>query len=328
MASDDLTHQLCRLGLAEPAALVYRHLLTGGPASPDELAARNGLGPGEVRERLSELVADGLVGTADDDRYAPLPPEQGLRILAARREAELNEATVAARNAYREYRRSRRAPVTEHIVEVVTGPAIMERIAQAERNVRYMIRRLDSPPHYTQDVANETELRHLANGIQYRVVYAQASLGRPGYFLGNIEPCMAAGEQARVLPEVPVKLTIVDDTMALVGLPIGEADVNNSLLIVRPSSLFSALTGLFELSWRAALPMRAGGAAAPRLEPVEQRLLTLLAAGLTDDAITRKLGVSRRTFFRYLERLQAQAGASSRFQLGMHAVRDGWLRDG
>ena len=39
----------------------------------------------------------------------------------------------------------------------------------------------------------------------------------------------------------------------------------------------------------------------------------------------RAADISRRTFFRYLERLQARAGVNSRFQLGVQAVRSGWL---
>ncbi len=325
MSSDRLAEQLPHLGLDPEAALVYQRLLTGEPATVDELADGTGISLDEVKERVAQLVEAGLAGSVGTDQIAPLPPEAGLKILTARREAELLQATVAAQQAYHEYLRSLQSPVENDVVEIVSGSAIRERIDQAERNVRHEIRRLDSPPHYTPQLANDLELEHLAAGIRYRVVYAQASVALDGYYDANIQPCLDAGEHARVLPEVPVKLSIIDDTMALIGLPIGEADVNHSLIIVRPSSLFSALVGLFDLCWRNALPMQAAGLPAPRLEPVEQRLLALLAAGLTDDAITRKLGVSRRTFFRYLERLQVQAGVGTRFQLGMHAVREGWL---
>lgn len=325
MATEDLIAHLPRLGLDDRAARIYGRLLTGGPAVLDALSGYGD--PEDVRAAIHTLIDAGLVGRSshEADTYVPLPPEAGLRILAARREAELTEATVTAQTAYNEFRRSMQLPVSDNVVEVVTGEAIIERITQAERNAQRGIRLLDSPPHYSRVLENDLELEHLARGIEYRAVYAQASVERPGYFEKNIQPCMHAGEQARVLAEVPVKLSIVDDTTALVGLQIGEADVNQSLLVVRPSSLFSALTGLFELCWQAGLPMQAEGGAGVRLEPVERRLLALLAAGLSDDAITRKLGVSRRTFFRYLERLQAMAGVGSRFQLGVHASREGWL---
>ena len=59
--------------------------------------------------------------------------------------------------------------------------------------------------------------------------------------------------------------------------------------------------------------------------PIERRLLALLATGAADDTIARTLGISRRTFFRYLERLMNRTGASTRFQLALHAARENWL---
>ena len=327
MHADDLPSHLNLLGLNDEAAQVYRVLLDGGAAGLDELADRSVLPTDEVHKALSELIDAGLVGrtSAADERYAPVAPDAGLKVLTARRESEMHAAMVATLNAYADFRRTRLSPATDHLVDVVTGPAMLERVEQAERNVHHEIRRLDSPPYYMPSTGNDTELDNLARGIRYRVVYSQSSLEQEGYLDGNVLPCMKAGEQARVMHDVPVKLSIVDDTMALVALPIGEAAANRALLIVQPSSLLSALVGLFELAWRAALPIMPSGEAGSRLEPIEQRLLALLSAGVADETIIRTLRISRRTFFRYLERLQARAGVNSRFQLGVQAVRSGWL---
>ena len=329
MDADDLDSHLNLLGLDDEGAQVYRALLGGGSAGVDELAGAQGMSEDAVFKAVAELIDAGLIGrtSAAGDRYAPVSPEAGLKVMTARRESELNAAMVATLNAYADFRRSRLSPSTDHLVDVVTGPAMLERVEQAERNIHHEVRRLDSPPYYMTGTSNETELEHLAEGIRYRVVYSQSSLEQEGYLDGNVLPCMKAGEQARVLHDVPVKLSIMDDTMAMVSLPIGEASVNRSLLIVRPSSLFSALVGLFELAWRAALPIMPSGEAGSRLEPIEQRLLALLSAGVADETIIRTLRISRRTFFRYLERLQARAGVNSRFQLGVQAVRNGWLAD-
>lgn len=329
MVADDLSDHLSLLGISAHASKVYRDLLEVGAADLSELSATYDMPDEAIQTILTELIDTGLVGRSgpSGDRFAPVSPEAGLKVLTARRESEVNAAMVATLNAYAEFRRSRLPPATDHLVDVVTGPAMLERVEQAERNVHHEVRRLDSPPYYMPSTGNDTEIDHLAQGIRYRVVYSQSSLAQDGYLDGNVLPCIKAGEQARVLHDVPVKLSIVDDTMALVSLPIGEADVNRALLIVRPSSLFSALVGLFELAWRAALPIMPTGEAGSRLEPIEQRLLALMAAGVADETIIRTLRISRRTFFRYLERLQARAGVNSRFQLGVQAARTGWLAD-
>ncbi|MEU3460816.1 helix-turn-helix domain-containing protein [Streptomyces sp. NPDC006733] len=104
-----------------------------------------------------------------------------------------------------------------------------------------------------------------------------------------------------------------------------EAEVNNSLLLVRPSSLLSALTGLFETSWRSAFPMHFSDRVPPALRTIHVRILELLGAGVTDDAIAELLGVSRRTLSRNLEQLNQRAGTVTRFQLALYAVRNGWI---
>jgi DNA-binding CsgD family transcriptional regulator len=328
----DLKAHFALLGVEPEAEGVYRELLTSGSASVGDLVAR-GIARETAELSLGALVRSGLIaahGSADGtehDRFVPVPPDAGLRVLGSRREGELNEAMVAVQNAYRDFRRQTLNQSIDHLVEVVTGPAILQRIKQAEDHAQREIRRLDSPPYYRTQSSNNTELDHLASGIGYRVVYSQASLARENYLEGNIVPCIKAGEQARVLPSVPVKLSVIDDTVALVSLSITDADVNRTLLVVRPSTLFSALVGLFEMCWQSGLSILPTGAVSSRIEPVEERMLGLLAAGMSDDDIVRTLRISRRTFFRYLEKLQARAGVSTRFQLGVYAVQQGWLRE-
>nr|BFE99388.1 hypothetical protein GCM10020241_10640 [Streptoalloteichus tenebrarius] len=234
---------------------------------------------------------------------------------------------MATLQAYEAFRRHWHTRSAEDLVEVVTGSAIPDRIHQLMRDTpREEVRRLDSPPHFYTVLRNEEEERHLREGISYRVVYSRSSLRRPRYLQENIIPCMRAGERARTLPRVPVKLTIVDRAVALVSFTIDDTERNDSLLVVRPCSLFRALEGLFELSWRSALPLDIrGGTHAHRLRARDRMLLTLLAAGADDDSIARELGISKRTFFRRLSELMSLAGATSRFQLALHACRNEWL---
>jgi DNA-binding CsgD family transcriptional regulator len=57
----------------------------------------------------------------------------------------------------------------------------------------------------------------------------------------------------------------------------------------------------------------------------ERALLRLLAAGLTDEAAARRLGISVRTARRQVAVLMDKLGASSRFQAGYRAAQRGWL---
>ena len=79
------------------------------------------------------------------------------------------------------------------------------------------------------------------------------------------------------------------------------------------------LTALFEELWRRAMPATLIVAQPP--EPV----LSLLLGGLTDDAIARQLGISRRTVQRRILRLIRLAGVDTRLQLIWRAGETGWL---
>jgi len=315
------------LGLNDDEIRVYQHLLRTGPSSITELDEAIPGRTVSIDTTLIGLVQAGLArrSGSDHSRFLPVPPDAGLEALTLRRESELKQARIEVLNAYDEFRRTVHNESTTHLIEVVTGSAIIERIHQIKGGAQREILAIDSPPYYIGG-PNQEEIDHLKRGVSYRVVYSPESVEVPGYLTENILPCVEAGEQARVLPDVPAKLTIIDGSIAFVSMSVRDTDVNRSLLIIRPSSLLTALIGMFELCWRNALPLHASvGAEDDRLEPIERRLLALLATGAADDTIARTLGISRRTFFRYLERLMNRTGASTRFQLALHAARENWL---
>jgi sugar-specific transcriptional regulator TrmB/DNA-binding CsgD family transcriptional regulator len=315
------------LGLNDDEIEVYQHLLRTGPSSITELDDAVPDREHPIDSVLSGLVQAGLArrSGSDHSRYLPVPPDAGLEALTLRRESELKQARIDVLNAYDEFRRTVHNESTTHLIEVVTGSAIVERIHQIKGGAQREILAIDSPPYYIGG-PNQEEIDHLKRGVAYRVVYSPESVEVPGYLTENILPCVEAGEQARVLPDVPAKLTIIDGSIAYVSMSVRDTEVNRSLLIIRPSSLLTALIGMFELCWRNALPLHASvGTEDDRLEPIERRLLALLATGAADDTIARTLGISRRTFFRYLERLMNRTGASTRFQLALHAARENWL---
>lgn len=320
-------NDLTLLGLSGGPATVYLRLLTDGPADVAALAVSTGQTPAEIRHGLDILREAGLVSFAGETEPAvPMRPGPALDLLIRRKEAELRQARVAAISAYEGFVRSAGGEPANNLIEVIPGNTVSERITQLERSAHEEILGFDSPPYYADADANQVELDNLGRGVRYRVVYATAALGRGDYLADNVIPGVLAGEEARTLPEVPVKLMIFDDDCAVVSQSLPQAGCDVSALLIRPCALLSALIGLFEMCWQAALPFDVRDRPASRyLQPNERRLLGLLAAGMGDDQAARALGVSRRTLFRYLEGMMARTGAANRFQLALHAVRNGWI---
>jgi hypothetical protein len=129
-----------------------------------------------------------------------------------------------------------------------------------------------------------------------------------------------AGEEIRVLPEIPTRLLIIGTSHAILPEPLGNTE--SPLVMVRQRAIVQALTLLFEQMWADAAPVDLGlrrGDAARRL------LLQQLASGAQDEQIARRLGLGLRTVRRRVAELMSELGAESRFQAGVEAARRGWL---
>jgi DNA-binding NarL/FixJ family response regulator len=219
-------------------------------------------------------------------------------------------------------------------IEIAEGSdAALQQWIQVQESAQQEVLIIDKPPYvYTGTEPNRHELRLLAKGIRYRVLYDTSSLESPGK-IEAARTCIAAGEEARVLADVPLKLLLADQRIALTYdlRPDGMQD----LVVIRQSSLLDSLVVLFDALWHRAVPLRFDGSTSkedgsedqPLPAADDQRLLELMAAGLKDEAVARHLDVGIRTVRRRVSALTDQLGARTRFQAGMLTERRGWLND-
>jgi DNA-binding CsgD family transcriptional regulator len=316
------------LGLSDSQARMYDVLLAAGPLSPVELAKAAAVTSTDVLADLEAMADIGLIGglRSLSSRVRPLPPESAIDLLVRRRELEIKEASTGMLRAFTHYRRTVDTDGSRGLLEVERGSSVIDRVRMLERSVRRRVRGLDCPPYHAGTGVNEIEMENLSRGIVVQQVYAGEAIEQRPYVQSNIRPAMAAGEEARVLSHVPVKLLIIDDVVAIVSLTAADTDVGHSALVLRRCSLLSALIGLWEMCWHSAVPLQLDGSPAEAiLTPVETRFLRLLSTGVSDEQVAKVLGISRRTFFRYLEQLMARTGTGTRFQLAAHASRQGWI---
>ncbi|HEX3782270.1 MAG TPA: LuxR C-terminal-related transcriptional regulator [Pseudonocardiaceae bacterium] len=218
---------------------------------------------------------------------------------------------------------------------------LFQRYQWIQRTARQRLRLLDSPPYYgnadaalvRQQLALQAE--RMAAGVEYRTIYTDSTLRHPRF--GPVSPIIDRGELARSLPNLPMKLAVSDESAAVLSLAPTNG-VDGPALVLHPSGLLTALVATFDLLWRLAMPV--DGAAQPDrptqvavAEPVQEdvleerdrSILMLMSAGATDEAIARKLHISRRTVVRRTSALLLRLGAGNRFQAGVQAARLGWL---
>ncbi|MFI6785407.1 LuxR C-terminal-related transcriptional regulator [Micromonospora sp. NPDC050276] len=312
------------LPLPPDAADVYRDLLRVAPvAQPEFLATASP----QAARALAGLLSSGAVHRDTAGVLHVRPPRTALENWAAQREMEAARARAAAETLSGLY--SAVHGTGAAFVEVVEGKhAARELFRQLQAGARTEVRGLERGPYLrdTTRVPEEVQYDGLRRGLRYRCVY-EGELLHDEAMLAAVRAAVAAGEQARVFPELPLKMMLTDSDRGLVILPRGSGEDTDALLVHR-SRLLDGLSELFEVFWRLGAPIHATtDAAQPDAEPTAatQRLLALLTAGLTDEAIARDLGVSNRTVHRRVSRLQELLGARSRFQLGVQASRRGWL---
>lgn len=324
IATPEFTREALR-GLTPQAESLYRKLLSTSDRGHLPVARD----PHAQEAALTELERMGLVRRDADGTPRPLPPRLALEIWAAQRELEAVRARESADLLAQLYSAhtgagGRYAEVLEDVDEAVRV------FAHMQDQARGLIRGLDRGSILAPDEIgpNPWQLTCMQRGVRYHVVYESDFL-QTNVGLRSLQAAVKAGEVARVFPGVPMKLTIADDDRALITVPRPESgDV--MALLVHSSMLLDALIDLFEAFWRLAVPISAsvgqsGGTVDSEPTPHTQRLLALLSAGSTDEAIARELDVSERTVHRRVRRLQELLGARTRFQLGVQAARRGWL---
>ncbi|MEV0644152.1 LuxR C-terminal-related transcriptional regulator [Phytomonospora sp. NPDC050363] len=319
------------LGMSDGDELVLRALLAGPGDTASGLAARLGWRSARVRGHLSSLEALGmLTHTADrPTRFTPAAPDAAVEILALRRREEIEHARLEAARLAEEFRtngpRAAGSPVT-----VVSGrEAVAQRFLQAQRAATGEVLVLGRPASASTPHRRDAELRReqLAKGVSYRAVYDRSSLDGHAA-LDEARSLAALGERCRVLDEVPLRLVIADRRLGLV--PSARPDVHE-IVVVEPSPLLAGLVALFESLWRRAAPLwqrdERTNPDGSGLSAGDRELLSLSAAGLTDQAIARRLGVSRRTVERRMRRIMDRLGAKTRFQAGLQAALLGVIID-
>jgi DNA-binding CsgD family transcriptional regulator len=161
----------------------------------------------------------------------------------------------------------------------------------------------------------------VAAGVEFRMLY-DAEHASDAWGAYSIEQSVQAGEHARIRKTVPVKMMHVDDTVALVTIDNTGA---GGALHVRSPALLTLLAEWFDALWDAPDSTVVSGPGRTELTPVRHKVLSLMAAGLTDEAIARSTGTAVRTVRRHVGAIMEILQVESRFAAGVAAVKRGWL---
>lgn len=319
--------------VAQELLAVYTKLLAADGCPLDEAASLLG-----GSDPVEALTSRGMAhvrpdGPVSQPRLVPAPPDlalQGVLTELGRRLMVEQEQLLTGHRRLSEATHRTSAGggggAADQLVQVVTDRAEISRLSYALINAaRYDWLTLDNYVVETP-VTEETGFAPLPvfdGQVRCRAIYETTCAEHP-VGVKTIEAAVRAGEQARLLPRVGMKMKLADEAVAL--LPLTPTGMSGALL-VRSPVIVGALREYFELLWERAVPFGAA-AAAPSPTPLtttQQSVLRLLAQGLSDEAIGRRVELSVNTVRRHITAIREALGVETRFAAGAAAVRRGWI---
>jgi DNA-binding CsgD family transcriptional regulator len=139
--------------------------------------------------------------------------------------------------------------------------------------------------------------------------------------LALIQHGVEMGDNVRLCTSPPSRMAILGESTSVIPSVWGAPPA--SRVVIQSVPVASALRALFEELWNRSVPLHEdrGGETADD----NKEILRMLADGLKDEAMARRLGLSLRTVRRRVADLMTELNASTRFVAGAEAVRRGWL---
>lgn len=319
--------------LPPDAIVVLDEIAAAGELASADLAGRCPLSGDRVTAAVGVLVQAGLVsvfrGSAAQPwlRLTAHASVSGLLRTRAARAAPAAKKLLEARTSLEEVLdRQGALPVG---VERFTEKAALQQVVQAIAGAakREIISVLAGPPPSpeTLEVARAQDSELARRLITVRVLYS-VEYARLPHVARYAEELAKAGAEVRFADRLPHRMLIFDRSVALV--PIDNTDASAGALVVKEVILARSLAHLAMTMFRSGRPLGEaiegiGQQVGPT--PLDRRVLMLMGSGLADAACAQRLGVTDRTFRRYVGSLLGRLGATGRFDAGVKAVEQGWI---
>lgn len=325
---------LSLLGLTPEAEAVYAAMLADPAADLRDLISASGLAEPAVRRGLDELAEAAFIRPSRDvpGVFRVVSPEVALEGVVRRQEAELARKAqelaatkAAAATAIAEYGRANPGIAdTERLIGLDAIEAKLEILAFSAGRECLSVMPGGAQSQASLDASRPLDAAALERGVAILTLYQDS--------VRNDTPTHAyarwltdQGGQVRTAPLLPPRMLIVDRRTVLV--PIDPADTRAGALCTREPAIVASLIAIFDQAWASAVPL---GAARTRettsgLSAAEHEMLLLLAQGMTDETVAKRLGLGLRTVSRQMAGLMERLSASSRFEAGLKAAQRGWL---
>ncbi|WP_313896786.1 helix-turn-helix transcriptional regulator [Streptomyces sp. GC420] len=314
---------------------LYKWVVGNERLDQDRAARDLGLGRDEVDAALATLTELGLLKADADDpaRLRPVDPD----LVAAVVTTSLEE-TIRAQQSELHRIRDQFASLRGHYRDSLSRASVGLEVIPGLAEVRAALNRASAecteemltsqpggnrvPAALQEALARDTAL--LSRGVRMRTLYHHTARFN-GPSQAYVSMVSGLGAEYRTAHELFGRLIVFDRRVAF----IPEQSGNWGAVVIREPSVVHYLCEIFEQYWTHAEPF--SDAVTDGLEAVakdiDRTIVRLLASGMKDETIARRLGMSLRTARKHIADVMETLGAESRFQAGVLSARLGLLGD-
>jgi len=255
----ELVAQLTRLGLTSYEAKAYLTLIRRDSFTAAQVARQSGLPRQRIYDVLGSLVQEGLAVARPGNvvKYAATAPELAIDLLLTAHRDELSRMERDARGMVKDLKPAFEAGQAhtdplEYIEVLRDRRAINERFAELQSAVKKEILVFTKPPYATPPQENVEGLEVIETH-EARSLYEFSVFDEPAVMRG-VQKFVEAGEDARFVPELPLKLVIIDETIVMFGMedPVAGSSELTSV-VVEHQSLAKVLKTAFGAIWATGL---------------------------------------------------------------------------
>jgi sugar-specific transcriptional regulator TrmB len=257
--SKGIVDRLVRLGLTTYEARAYVSLVRRDSFTAAQIARTAGLPRQRIYDVLASLVEKGLASARPGTvvKYAALSPDLAVERLVASRRQELSglerDGGDVIASLGPEYKAGQAHSDPLEYIEVLRDRgAINERFAELQAGVKREILVFTKPPYATPPQEN-VEGIEVSRSHSARSIYELSILDDPEIAAG-VQRFIEAGEEARFVDEVPLKLVIIDETTVMFGMqdPVAGSE-ELTIMVVEHPALALALKLSFDSVWERGL---------------------------------------------------------------------------
>lgn len=269
-----LVTQLVRLGLTTYEARAYIALVARDSFTAAQVARQAELPRQRIYDVLESLVGKGMAAARPGRviKYAATAPEVAIqRLITARREELSHVETAGARTIEAltaAYAAGQKHTDPLEYIELLRDPrAISTRFDELQAAAKREILVFTRPPYAKPPQDNLRGLL-VSRRLEARSLYEESVFDDPAVLAG-VRQFLRAGEQARIVPALPLKLVIIDEAIVMFGMqdPVASG-TDLTIMVVDHPSLAEVLRMAFNAYWETGVEFEeAAGRAQSKARP-------------------------------------------------------------